>query len=741
MLILSWYFLTFVAAFFLIDLINGWPVITAFFIGLFDVQSPEYLVTLRAGVFFFGSLALSVPLFQLSQIIFRPLRVFISPISPVLRRAEGWAARFFMGAVLPLTVACFFLAVFSFPPIRALTLSLVKALFGPDHSQSWYWNASVLAPALLLSAPVIQPSAKTLLLFFAKHLNPLRQVLRRAQFGQGGSARFATLLDEFLLIYKGKGILLGESMYMKDMLIGLDDDRHLATIAGSRGGKGISTIIPNLLLWPENAIVIDPKGENATITAHKRGKGGGRVPPKQALGQDVYVIDPQRQVKNHFTAFYNPLEDIDPNAFDVTEKIWALTSAIVIPEGNGNFWDKGSAVIVAGLIAHVLTDPAFKERRNLGTVYGLAHYSGKALETLLEDMLHNDGCNRLASKAAAKLKNLSENTRGDLLGTVDGHLNFLSSGPIRNLLSHSDFSLRDLKTRPMTIYVCLDPEQLKNQAAFMRIFVMMAFSAMMDRSSAGKRQCLFLMDEFFSLGHMSILEEAAGLMAGYGVKLWPIVQNLTQFKTLYRDNWETFLASACAKQVFAVNDRYTADWVMDALGKHSVMMEERRRVVAGLREAEGGRGSETVFTRHEKPLLERQEMEWELDRDKQRELVFMSGKDTLALNRKFYFRFKLFKKTDYDPDGEHEPVEAFHTQGLVPLRVSSADSLREKLQALLWRGVSLAPYIQEFRMQGYDMEALLSGLTVDFPEGAPAGPAGPAGPSPGRRDFSFEPPD
>ena len=119
----------------------------------------------------------------------------------------------------------------------------------------------------------------------------------------------------------------------------------------------------------------------------------------------------------------------------------------------------------------------------------------------------------------------------------------------------------------------------------------------------------------------------------------------------------------------------------------------------------------------------------------------MSGKDTLALNRKFYFRFKLFKKTDYDPDGEHEPVEAFHTQGLVPLRVSSADSLREKLQALLWRGVSLAPYIQEFRMQGYDMEALLSGLTVDFPEGAPAGPAGPAGPSPGRGDFSFEPPD
>lgn len=224
-------------------------------------------------------------------------------------------------------------------------------------------------------------------------------------------------------------------------------------------------------------------------------------------------------------------------------------------------------------------------------------------------------------------------------------------------------------------------------------------------------------------------------MAGYGVKLWPIVQNLTQFKTLYRDNWETFLASSCAQQVFAVNDRYTADWVMDALGKHSVMIEERRRVVEGLRESNGGRGAEKIYTRHEKPLLERQEMEWELDRDKQRMLVFLSGKDTLALNRKLYFRFKLFKKTDYDPNGEPEIPESFDAQGMISLKVSDTEALREKFQALLWRNVDLHPYIQHFLMQGYDVNAALAGLMHEFPEDRPAGPSTKHG------DFSFEPPD
>ncbi len=66
-------------------------------------------------------------------------------------------------------------------------------------------------------------------------------------------------------------------------MVGVADNRHLMTVAGSRTGKGTSVIVPNLLVYPGSVLVLDPKGENATLTARRRAEG---------LGHDVYVIDP-----------------------------------------------------------------------------------------------------------------------------------------------------------------------------------------------------------------------------------------------------------------------------------------------------------------------------------------------------------------------------------------------------------------------------------------------------------------
>ncbi len=65
--------------------------------------------------------------------------------------------------------------------------------------------------------------------------------------------------------------------------IGIGDDRHIVTVAGSRSGKGRSVIVPTLLRYEGAALMIDPKGELATITARAR---------HERLGQRVLVIDP-----------------------------------------------------------------------------------------------------------------------------------------------------------------------------------------------------------------------------------------------------------------------------------------------------------------------------------------------------------------------------------------------------------------------------------------------------------------
>jgi integrase len=111
--------------------------------------------------------------------------------------------------------------------------------------------------------------------------------------------------------------------------VGVDDDRHLLTIAGSRAGKGRSAIVPNLLLYTGSVLVIDPKGENAKLTAERRGKGRGVK--TGGLGQDVFVIDPFKVsgVAEDYLAGFNPLAGLNPHSDDFIDECDAIADALV----------------------------------------------------------------------------------------------------------------------------------------------------------------------------------------------------------------------------------------------------------------------------------------------------------------------------------------------------------------------------------------------------------------------------
>ena len=84
---------------------------------------------------------------------------------------------------------------------------------------------------------------------------------------------------------------------------------------------------------------------------------------------------------------------------------------------------------------------------------------------------------------------------------------------------------------------------------------------------------LFLLDEFAALGRLEPVERAMGLMAGVGVQLWPILQDLHQLRGTYGIHAGTFLANAGLVQVFNVNDIDTAEWVSRALGETTEFYE------------------------------------------------------------------------------------------------------------------------------------------------------------------------
>ena len=70
-----------------------------------------------------------------------------------------------------------------------------------------------------------------------------------------------------------------------------------------------------------------------------------------------------------------------------------------------------------------------------------------------------------------------------------------------------------------------------------------------------------------------------GLMAGYGVQLWPILQDIHQLRATYRERAGTFLSNAGVLQVFGVNDNEGAQLVSDLLGSETVVFTTASRAL------------------------------------------------------------------------------------------------------------------------------------------------------------------
>ncbi|MEH6575659.1 MAG: type IV secretory system conjugative DNA transfer family protein [Amphritea sp.] len=483
---------------------------------------------------------------------------------------------------------------------------------------------------------------------------PFRKVLKEMGFGFGGSARFGGLLDDWGKRFKKGDIFLGTSVYDPKWQIGHSDDRAFITIAATRGGKGRSAIIPNLLTWPGNCLCIDPKGTNAAVTAARRGHGGGRVRKAEAMGQDVYVMDPFGlvNVEGVKKASFNPLMSIDLNSLDVTEHIRLIADAIVVPEPGGVHWDEAARTLIAGIITHLVTvrpDYLVEEGEEPSLIHVQKAFKLNP-QILYPDMAKNNAAGGLAATAASIYINAGDNERGSFHTTTSRHLKWLDSGAMQQVLHHSAFAITELREKPTTIYVVLPPKLLEEHKRFMRLFVNLALNAMSDEGKS-PYPVLFILDEFFALGHMAKLEEAAGLLSGYGVKLWPIVQNITQLAKLYPENWETFFANAGAFQVFSVNDRTTAEYLANyKLGRRKVKVQTPDKQLV-----------ETI-----QQLRESQELEADVARETGRQLIIRPGYDPIMMNRADYDT--TFPKDWFNPDPDyyHPPAPPPKPQPAAP---------------------------------------------------------------------------
>lgn len=140
-------------------------------------------------------------------------------------------------------------------------------------------------------------------------------------------------------------------------------------------------------------------------------------------------------------------------------------------------------------------------------------------------------------------------------------------------MDRSDFSFADLKSGTATVFLVLPPDRLNVYSRWLRLLVAQAVSDMARSTAKPPAPVLFLLDEFAALGRLEPVERAMGLMAGYGMQLWPILQDMSQLKSTYGERAGTFLSNAGLIQIFNVNDVDTATWVSRTIGAMTEVYE------------------------------------------------------------------------------------------------------------------------------------------------------------------------
>ena len=172
------------------------------------------------------------------------------------------------------------------------------------------------------------------------------------------------------------------------------------------------------------------------------------------------------------------------------------------------------------------------------------------------------------------------------MSNAQRHTHFLDSPRIAKVLSQSDFHFSDLRHRIASVFLVLPPNRMDAYSRWLRLLVSQALQDIARDAEASVRPLsgpagaqggtqrlqtptLFLLDEFAALGRLEAVERAMGLMAGYGLQLWPILQDMSQLKDLYGERAGTFIANAGVQQVFGVNDFETAKWLSQMIGQET----------------------------------------------------------------------------------------------------------------------------------------------------------------------------
>ena len=341
-------------------------------------------------------------------------------------------------------------------------------------------------------------------------------------------------------------------------------------VGGSGSGKTRFLAKPNLMLANASFICTDPKGEMLRAV--------GNLFLEEGYVLRVFdLIDPSK------SDCYNPFCYIrrDADVFKLIDNFIKNTT----PKGakaNDPFWEKSETALDSALMLYLLHE-APPEDQNMETILYMIENGGAKEEDddyqspldLLFEALEEEQPDHIAVRQYHIFKQAAGKTAKSILVSAAVRLASFTLPEIQRITASDDMELGKLGERKQAIF-CIIPDSNDASLNFLvgmlytQAFQELYYQADKVHQGALPVPVRLMFDEFANVALPDGYARLQATMRSRNIMSTVILQNISQLKALFKDDWEGIIGNADSFIYLGGNEQSTHKYISELLGKETI---------------------------------------------------------------------------------------------------------------------------------------------------------------------------
>ena len=348
-------------------------------------------------------------------------------------------------------------------------------------------------------------------------------------------------------------------------------------VGGSGAGKTRFVVKPNLMLANASFICTDPKGELVRAVA-------------PFLMQQGYVVKVFDLIDPAHSDSYNPFRYIrkDSDVFRLVNNLIQNTTPKNASQSDP-FWEKSETALDAALMLYLLHE-APPEEQTMEMLLTMIEYGGakeddddyKSPLDLLFEALEEDDPNHIALRQYRVFKQAAGKTAKSILVSAAVRLTSFALPEIQRITAEDNLEISKLGERKQAVF-CVIPDSNDNSLSFLvgmlytQAFQELYYQADKVHMGALPIPVRLMFDEFANGALPDGYARLQATMRSRNIMASIILQNISQLKALFKDDWEGIIGNADTLVYLGGNEQSTHEYISKLLGKETICVSSSSR--------------------------------------------------------------------------------------------------------------------------------------------------------------------